>query len=135
MIEDIYDFLDSLVEKYDITVFWLSIPEYVPHQSNPRTRKIAMIGQYGRQDLIFPYAHEIAHIIFGDRTVDKIYAYSPGAHTDSEINADNHALDLLINWFDSHQDSGIIYSQRYAFMDWFKIPAHLETALERKLAN
>lgn len=136
MIDEIYEFLDSLAKQNGIIVHWLTnVPEYVPHQSNPRTKKIAMIGQRGRQDLIFPYAHEMAHIIFGDQTIDKIYAYSPGAHTYSEVNADSHALDLLIGWFDKYQDNGIVYSQRYAFMEWFKIPSHLEHIVERKLAN
>ncbi|QBO36940.1 hypothetical protein EQG49_11035 [Periweissella cryptocerci] len=135
MIEEIYDFLDDLAAKNGIIVYWLSIPEYIPHRSNPHTKKIAMVGRHGRQDLIFPYAHEISHVIFGDPTIDKLYPYSPGAHSSSEMNADAHGLDMLIDWFDKYQDNGIVYSQRYAFMEWFKIPSHLERVVERKLAN
>lgn len=133
---DIYEYLDRLICTYDIQVKWsTALHQETPHVAQISTKSIVMNGKYGNPDLIFPLMHEIAHIIYGDPTDTHVYSYSIGAKTAIEVETNEHAIDLLISWFHQNNDYGVLYSQLYAFMEWFRIPAHLTEIVERKLTN
>lgn len=66
----------------------------------------------------FRLAHELSHLIYGDKNLQKIYTFSEFGHRHEELQAHRNAIRMLM--------SIEIPSNPFTFMSYYKVPSWLE---------
>lgn len=84
-------------------------------------------NNFRRKQLPFQTAHEIAHILNGDKSSHRLHFNSMYSEPKTELNANRKAIRMLIPYYaDERSIDHISITQ---FMDYFEIPSHLEKAV------
>lgn len=102
-----------------------------PSCANQQQNKIVINTNWtNKNELPFQIAHEIGHMLNGDEGV--LYYSSYASHSKIETNADNKAIDLLLNYCIDMDKTTNNYSD---FMYYYGIPDYLEQNVRRRYAD
>ncbi|MCP1275466.1 ImmA/IrrE family metallo-endopeptidase [Leuconostoc citreum] len=66
----------------------------------------------------FRLAHELSHLLYGDKDIQKIYTFSEFGHRYEELQAHRNAIRMLM--------SIEMPSSSLTFMSYYRVPAWLE---------
>lgn len=83
------------------------------------------------QQLPFQVAHEIGHIMCDDNS-DSVLYFTP-TKSKTEFKANDFAIRLLVKLFIEDEEKN--HTNLYGFMNFFKIPYHLENIVSKELLN
>ncbi|KRM96548.1 hypothetical protein FC19_GL000843 [Liquorilactobacillus aquaticus DSM 21051] len=120
--------LDSLLRKakfLGIRVVWSSeLKQDTPPTASFKYRSVVMNENWHNPDEItFQLAHEIAHILTGDRYDSALYEQTFNHHALIEHKADLGAIELLLPYYCENVNSAIANSPD--FVRLLHIPSHL----------
>ncbi|MBN7275548.1 ImmA/IrrE family metallo-endopeptidase [Ligilactobacillus pobuzihii] len=102
-----------------------------PSCANPQQNKIVINTNWrNKNELPFQIAHEIGHMLNGDEGT--LYYNTYSSHSKIENNADNKAIDLLLDYCVDMDKTNSNYSD---FMYYYGIPNYLEQNVKRRYAN
>lgn len=122
--EEAREYLDERANKYHITVRWGHFAPYTPPGSSYKYRSVAMNYDWHRpREIIFQYAHELSHVIHGDKG-DVVYYHASYTGKESiEYKANVGAVRLLVPFFCRETDQAVV--NVYDFMKAFAVPNYL----------
>lgn len=103
-------------------------PEGLPSFSIPDL-KLIMINA-AKDDYIFEFAHEIAHILNDDVSVTPLY-YSATNRSKIELEANRTAIKLLLPYYCAEQSADQVRSVR--FMESYGVPGWLESTVVEEI--
>lgn len=123
MNDNVLSYLMNFAMKHKINTEFMYLSPDTPPATNTETRRIAMNSNWHDKNAIaFQFAHEIGHILTGQRS-QKILYFTP-LKSGMELEANKYAIDLLLPFYLEDKDKTSI--NIYDFMDVFSIPSHLE---------
>lgn len=112
------DELENIACKNDITI--LDVYDLDPSTSDSAivpTRSVFMNYEYNKVSYAFRLAHELSHIIYGDRSAQQVYHFSEFGKRSEELSAHCHAIEILMNIQ--------MPTSPITFMKYFKVPSWL----------
>lgn len=123
MNDTVLSYLMNFAMHHKINTEFMNLSPDTPPATNTETRRIAMNSNWHDKNAIsFQYAHEIGHILTGQRSKSILY-FTP-LKSGMELEANKYAIDLLLPFYLEDKDKSSI--NIYDFMDAFSIPSHLE---------
>lgn len=132
--EEARDYLLDQAAKYHITVRWAYLSPVTPPGSSFEYRSVVMNLDWHRpSEIIFQFAHELSHVIHGDKG-DVFYYHACYTGKESvEYKANVGAVKLLVPFFCRETDKENANS--YRFMAMFNAPAYLSGVVSREIKN
>lgn len=129
MDNELYSFLKNYAEEQHIRMFF-EYERVDPDQPSFSygKRRFVSINEHWQfpQEIPFQLAHEISHILNGDKGMNLFATYAVSSA--EEAAANDRAFKLIFKFCDLHD---LYYSSVTQFMDYFGIPCYLEEAAER----
>ncbi|MEE6719218.1 ImmA/IrrE family metallo-endopeptidase [Limosilactobacillus reuteri] len=118
------DYLLERAEEYHIAVKWAHLSPITPPGSSFEYRSVVMNLNWHRpSEIIFQFAHELSHVIRGDKG-DVFYYHACYTGKESvEYKANVGAVKLLVPFFCQELDKP--YANQYRFMQAFSVPSYL----------
>ena len=128
------DYLLERATEYHIDVKWAHLSPITPPGSSFEYRSVVMNLDWHRpSEIIFQLAHEISHVIHGDKgDVYYYHAYFTGKES-VEYKANLGAVKLLVPYYCRYRNKESINA--YEFETMFKIPAYLNDVVINELKN
>lgn len=128
------DYLLERVAEYHIAVKWAHLSPITPPGSSFEYRSVVMNLDWHRpSEIIFQFAHELSHVIHGDKG-DVFYYHACYTGKESvEYKANVGAVKLLVPFFCRETDKENANS--YRFMAMFNAPAYLSGVVSREIKN
>lgn len=123
---DLLNYLLFIAIRNDIQVeFTDLLSPSTPDLSIPSERKIiinenSFIGVH----VTFRFAHELAHILFGNDNQDYVYQFSIGTKKESERKAHKRALRIISRFV--YNETPMEYRNYVDFMNAFNLPSSFE---------
>lgn len=129
--EDALDYLTDYASKHHIRIMWASLSPITPPGSNFEYRSVVMNSNWHNpKEFIFQLAHEISHVIHGDK--GDIYYYHAFTGKESvEYKANVGAVKLLIPFY--CQDTDIQCVNSANFMEAFHVPHYLSSVVSEEI--
>lgn len=117
--------LESLAYNHDITLVNAEdLSENVPDTALINTRAIIMNKQFDiNVDYTYRLAHELSHILYGDKDAQAVYQFSEYGKRGEELLAHRNAIRMLM--------SIEMPSSPFNFMSYYHIPSWLECDVVR----
>lgn len=130
--EEARDYLQGCAKDYKISVTWAHFAPYTPPGSSYEYRSVAMnIDWHRPNEIIFQFAHELAHVIHGDPG-DVVYYHGCFTGKESvEYKANVGAVKLLVPFY--CREVGKESINKYAFMKVFNVPSYLGDVVNKQL--
>ncbi|GAW64248.1 hypothetical protein FC65_GL001047 [Ligilactobacillus acidipiscis DSM 15836] len=128
---EVITYLLNFAFDHGFEIVWTNqLKSSAPSCAIPKNNKIIINGQWKNKDeLPFQIAHEIGHMLNKDEGV--LYYSSYSSHSKIEADADNRAIDLLIDYCVSNGKETENYSD---FMYYYSVPLRLEENAKRRYA-
>lgn len=132
--EEACEYLQEQASKYEITVNWAHFSPYTPPGSSYKYRSVVMNLDWHRpQELIFQFAHELAHVIHGDPG-DVVYYHASFTGKESvEYKANVGAVKLLVPFYCQEVNEECVNSAN--FMKVFHVPSYLASVVNEEIRN
>jgi hypothetical protein len=130
--EDALDYLTDYASKHHIRIMWASLSPITPPGSNFEYRSVVMNSNWHNpKEFIFQLAHEISHVIHGDKG-DVYYYHACFTGKESvEYKANVGAVNLLIPFY--CQDTDIQCVNSANFMEAFHVPHYLSSVVSEEI--
>lgn len=124
MRDDIMSYLDNIAIDNNIRVIWEHFDPYTPPGASYEDMCIVMNLDWHNQDeLVFQYAHELSHIIRGDKSDLAFYNTSRNNKSGIEYQTNAIAVRLLVPFYCN--DTDIKDINVYDFIERYCIPRYL----------
>lgn len=124
MRDDIMSYLDNIAIDNNIRVIWEHFDPYTPPGSSYDDMCVVMnLDWHNKDELVFQYAHELSHIIRGDRTDLFFYNTLHSNKSGIEYQTNVIAVRLLVPFYCN--DTDIKDINVYDFIDRYCIPRYL----------
>ena len=124
MRDDIMSYLDNIAIDNNIRVIWEHFDPYTPPGSSYDDMCVVMnLDWHNKDELVFQYAHELSHIIRGDRTDLFFYNTLHSNKTGIEYKTNLVAVRLLVPFYCN--DTDIKDINVYDFIERYCIPRYL----------
>lgn len=126
------DYLLERAAKYHITVKWAHLSPITPPGSSYEYRSVVMNLDWHRpSEIIFQFAHELSHVIHGDKG-DVFYYHACYTGKESvEYKANVGAVKLLVPFFCQELDKP--YANSHRFMNAFSVPSYLADVVTEEI--
>lgn len=126
------DYLLEQAEEYHIAVKWAHLSPITPPGSSYEYRSVVMNLDWHRpSEIIFQFAHELSHVIHGDKG-DVFYYHACYTGKESvEYKANVGAVKLLVPFFCRDVDKQNVNSAM--FMKTFRVPWYLADVVKKEL--
>lgn len=130
--EDALDYLTDYASKHHIRIMWASLSPITPPGSNFEYRSVVMNSNWHNpREFMFQLAHEISHVIHGDKG-DVYYYHACFTGKESvEYKANVGAVKLLIPFY--CQDTDIQCVNSANFMKAFHVPHYLSSIVSEEI--
>lgn len=130
--DDAIDYLTDYASKHHIRIMWASLSPITPPGSNFEYRSVVMNSNWHNpKEFIFQLAHEISHVIHGDKG-DVYYYHACFTGKESvEYKANVGAVKLLIPFY--CQDTDIQCVNSANFMEAFHAPHYLSSVVSEEI--
>lgn len=130
--EDVLDYLTDYASKHHIRIMWASLSPITPPGSNFEYRSVVMNSNWHNpREFMFQLAHEISHVIHGDKG-DVYYYHACFTGKESvEYKANVGAVKLLIPFY--CQDTDIQCVNSANFMEAFHVPHYLSSVVSEEI--
>ena len=130
--EDALDYLTDYASKHHIRIMWASLSPITPPGSNFEYRSVVMNSNWHNpREFMFQLAHEISHVIHGDKG-DVYYYHACFTGKESvEYKANVGAVNLLIPFY--CQDTDIQCVNSANFMEAFHVPHYLSSIVSEEI--
>lgn len=128
------DYLLERAAEYHIAVKWAHLSPITPPGSSFEYRSVVMNLDWHRpSEIIFQFAHELSHVIHGDKG-DVFYYHACYTGKESvEYKANVGAVKLLVPFFCRETDKENVSSTN--FMVAFRVPGYLTDVVKRELTK
>lgn len=124
MRDDIMSYLDNIAIDNNIRVIWEHFDPYTPSGASYEDMCVVMnLNWHNQHELVFQYAHELSHIIRGDKTDLAFYNTSHNNKSGIEYQTNAIAVRLLVPFYCN--DTDIKDINVYDFIDRYCIPRYL----------
>ena len=124
MRDDIMSYLDNIAIDNNIRVIWEHFDPYTPSGASYEDMCVVMnLDWHNQHELVFQYAHELSHIIRGDKTDLAFYNTSHNNKSGIEYQTNAIAVRLLVPFYCN--DTDIKDINVYDFIDRYCIPRYL----------
>lgn len=128
------DYLSEKAEEYCIDVKWKHFSPTTPPGSSYEYRRVVMNLNWHRpEELVFQFAHELAHVIHGDSGDIVFYHASFTGKESIEYKANLGAVKLLIPYYCSNREKENINA--YEFETLFCVPSYLNDVVINELSK
>lgn len=126
------DYLLERAEEYNIAVKWAHLSPITPPGSSFEYRSVVMNLDWHRpSEIIFQFAHELSHVIHGDKG-DVFYYHACYTGKESvEYKANVGAVKLLVPFFCRELDKP--YANPHRFMSAFSVPSYLADVVTEEI--
>ena len=132
--EDALDYLTDYASKHHIRIMWASLSPITPPGSNFEYRSVVMNSNWHNpKEFIFQLAHEISHVIHGDKGDIYYYHACYTGKESVEYKANVGAVKLLVPFFCQETDKENVSSAN--FMVAFRVPEYLTDIVKRELTK
>ena len=130
--EDVLDYLTDYASKHHIRIMWASLSPITPPGSNFEYRSVVMNSNWHNpREFMLQLAHEISHVIHGDKG-DVYYYHACFTGKESvEYKANVGAVKLLIPFY--CQDTDIQCVNSANFMEAFHVPHYLSSVVSEEI--
>ena len=130
--EDVLDYLTDYASKHHIRIMWASLSPITPPGSNFEYRSVVMNSNWHNpREFMLQLAHEISHVIHGDKG-DVYYYHACFTGKESvEYKANVGAVNLLIPFY--CQDTDIQCVNSANFMEAFHVPHYLASVVSEEI--
>lgn len=130
--EEACDYLLEKAQEYHIDVKWKHFSPYTPPGSSYEYHRVVMnLGWHNPKEFVFQLAHEISHVIHGDKG-DVYYYHACYTGKESvEYKANVGAVKLLIPFY--CQDTDIQCVNSANFMQAFHVPHYLSSVVSEEI--
>ena len=130
--EDALDYLTDYASKHHIRIMWASLSPITPPGSNFEYRSVVMNSNWHNpKEFMFQLAHEMSHVIHGDKG-DVYYYHACFTGKESvEYKANVGAVKLLIPFY--CQDTDIQCVNSANFMEAFHVPHYLSSVVSEEI--
>lgn len=130
--EEACDYLLEKATEYHIDVKWKHFSPYTPPGSSYEYRRVVMNLNWHRpKEIIFQFAHELAHVIHGDPG-DVVYYHASFTGKESvEYKANVGAVELLVPFYCQEVDRECVNSAN--FMEVFDVPNYLTDVVNKQI--
>ena len=130
--EDALDYLTDYASKHHIRIMWASFSPITPPGSNFEYRSVVMNSNWHNpKEFIFQLAHEISHVIHGDKGDIYYYHACFTGRESVEYKANVGAVKLLVPFFCQGLDK--FYANRHSFMSAFSVPSYLADVVTKEI--
>ena len=130
--EDALDYLTDYASKHHIRIMWASFSPITPPGSNFEYRSVVMNSNWHNpKEFIFQLAHEISHVIHGDKGDIYYYHACFTGRESVEYKANVGAVKLLIPFY--CQDTDIQCVNSANFMEAFHVPHYLSSVVSEEI--
>lgn len=128
------DYLSEKANEYHIDVKWKHFSPITPPGSSYEYRRVVMnLDWHNPKEFVFQLAHEISHVVHGDKG-DIYYYHACFTGKESvEYKANLGAVKLLVPYYCRYRNKESINA--YEFETMFKIPAYLNDVVINELKN
>ncbi|MFC2680462.1 ImmA/IrrE family metallo-endopeptidase, partial [Limosilactobacillus vaginalis] len=125
-------YLTDYASKHHIRIMWASFSPITPPGSNFEHRSVVMNSNWHNpKEFIFQLAHEISHVIHGDKG-DVFYYHACYTGKESvEYKANVGAVKLLVPFFCRELDKP--YANPHRFMSAFSVPSYLADVVTEEI--
>lgn len=124
MVDDIISYLNNIAIDNNIRVIWEHFDPYTPSGASYEDMCVVMnLDWHNQRELIFQYAHELSHIIRGDKSDLAFYNTSRNNKSGIEYQANVIAVRLLVPFYCN--DTDIKDINVYDFIERYCIPKYL----------
>lgn len=124
MRDDIMSYLDNIAIDNNIRVIWEHFDPYTPSGASYEDMCVVMnLDWHNQHELVFQYAHELSHIIRGDKTDLAFYNTSHNNKSGIEYQTNAIAVRLLVPFYCN--DTDIKDINVYDFIERYCIPRYL----------
>ena len=132
--EEACDYLLEKAREYHIDVKWKYFSPTTPPGSSYEYRRVVMnLDWHNPKEFVFQLAHEISHVVHGDKG-DIYYYHACFTGKESvEYKANLGAVKLLVPYYCRYRNKESINA--YEFETMFKIPAYLNDVVINELKN
>lgn len=126
------DYLSEKANEYHIDVKWKHFSPITPPGSSYEYRRVVMnLDWHNPKEFVFQLAHEISHVIHGDKG-DVYYYHACFTGKESvEYKANVGAVNLLIPFY--CQDTDIQCVNSANFMEAFHVPHYLSSVVNEEI--
>ena len=130
--EEACNYLLEKAQEYHIDVKWKHFSPYTPPGSSYEYHRVVMnLDWHNPKEFVFQLAHEISHVIHGDKG-DVYYYHACYTGKESvEYKANVGAVKLLIPFY--CQDTDIQCVNSANFMQAFHVPHYLASVVDEKI--
>ena len=130
--EDALDYLTDYASKHHIRIMWASLSPITPPGSNFEYRSVVMNSNWHNpKEFVFQLAHEISHVIHGDKG-DVYYYHACFTGKESvEYKANVGAVKLLIPFYCQGTEIQCVNSAN--FMEAFHVPHYLSSVVSEEI--
>lgn len=131
---DAIEYLTNYAADLGIEVKWAHFSPFTPPGSSYKYRRVAMnIDWHNHHEFVFQLAHEISHVIHGDKG-DVFYYHACFTGKESvEYKANLGAVKLLVPYYCSNREKENINA--YEFETLFNVPSYLNSVVIKELNN
>lgn len=124
MVDDIISYLNNIAIDNNIRVIWEHFAPYTPSGASYEDMCVVMnLDWHNQRELIFQYAHELSHIIRGDKSDLAFYNTSRNNKSGIEYQTNVIAVRLLVPFYCN--DTDIKDINVYDFIEQYCIPKYL----------
>lgn len=134
MRDDIMSYLDNIAIDNNIRVIWEHFDPYTPSGASYEDMCVVMnLDWHNQHELVFQYAHELSHIIRGDKTDLAFYNTSHNNKSGIEYQTNAIAVRLLVPFYCN--DTDIKDINVYDFIDRYCIPEYLADVVKSEITK
>lgn len=134
MVDDIISYLNKIAVDNNIRVIWEHFDPYTPPGSSYDDMCVVMnLDWHNKDELVFQYAHELSHIIRGDKTDLFFYNTLYNNKTGIEYETNLVAVRLLVPFYCS--DTEIRDISVYDFLNSYCIPHYLADVAKNEITK
>lgn len=133
-VEEACDYLLEKAKEYHIDIKWKYFSPITPPGSSYEYRRVVMnLDWHNPKEFVFQLAHEMSHVIHGDKG-DVYYYHACFTGRESvEYKANLGAVKLLVPYYCQHRNRENINA--YEFETLFDVPAYLNDVVIKELRN
>ena len=130
--EEACNYLLEKAQEYHIDVKWKHFSPYTPPGSSYEYRRVVMnLDWHNPKEFVFQLAHEISHVIHGDKGDVYYYHACLTGKESVEYKANIGAVKLLIPFY--CQDTDIQCVNSANFMQSFHVPHYLSSVVNEEI--